>query len=71
MAPKHLQLGAKDVLRQLQRVKKHIQQQQPELVIRMQRARDKGYVWERHMEVLQVRGCWKEAEVRKVRKKLP
>ena len=35
-SPKHLQLGAKDVLRQQESVKKQVQRQQPELVMRMQ-----------------------------------
>ena len=35
-SPKHLHLGAKDVLRQQESVKKQVQRQQPELVMRMQ-----------------------------------
>lgn len=47
------------MLRQQERV-----EQQPELVIRILKATIKG--WVGGVEVLQVGGCWKEAEVKKL-----
>lgn len=45
MAPKHLQLGAWNVLRQQEKVKKCVQHQQPGLVIRILEAAIKVYMW--------------------------
>lgn len=51
------------MMRQQERVKEHVQCQQPELVIRIPKATVKC----RGVEVLQLGGCWKEAKVRKAR----
>lgn len=47
-SPKHLQLGAKDVLRQQESMKNHVQCQQPELAIR---------IWKTTVKVGRVCGC--------------